>query len=79
MPKLFKLAEKEGIHEHTGMTRAQLIVGVVRRQIERGEKVDRVRHPRSAARRLRVPPQRRPQLPRQPGRHLRLPVAKSGG
>ena len=39
MPQLFKLAEKEGIHEHTGMTRAQLIVGVVRRQIERGEVV----------------------------------------
>src|SRR5437763_3507270 len=39
MPNLFKLAEKEGIHEHTGMTRAQLIVGIVRRQIERGEVV----------------------------------------
>src|SRR5690349_16688191 len=37
MPKLFKLAEQEGIAEHTGMSRAQLIVGVVRRQIERGE------------------------------------------
>jgi transcription termination factor Rho len=39
MPKLFTLAEKEGIAEHTGMNRAQLIVGVVRRQIERGEAV----------------------------------------
>ncbi|MGL4420403.1 MAG: transcription termination factor Rho [Gemmataceae bacterium] len=39
MPKLFQLAEKEGIREHTGMSRAQLIVGIVRRQIERGEKV----------------------------------------
>ncbi len=39
MPALFKLAEKEGIHEHTGMSRAQLIVGVVRRQIEHGEVV----------------------------------------
>ena len=39
MPKLFALAEKEGIAEHTGMNRAQLIVGVVRRQIERGEAV----------------------------------------
>ncbi|HEY2784133.1 MAG TPA: transcription termination factor Rho [Fimbriiglobus sp.] len=39
MPQLFKSAEKEGIHEHTGMTRAQCIVGIVRRQIERGEKV----------------------------------------
>src|SRR5947209_4690217 len=39
MPKLFTLAEKEGIAEHTGMNRAQLIVGVVRRQIERGEVV----------------------------------------
>src|SRR3954454_20369860 len=37
MPKLFQLAEREGIAEHTGMNRAQLIVGVVRRQIERGE------------------------------------------
>ncbi len=37
MPKLFALAEHEGIMEHTGMTRAQLIVGVVRRQIEHGE------------------------------------------
>lgn len=39
MPKLFALAEKEGIAEHTGMNRAQLIVGIVRRQIERGEAV----------------------------------------
>src|SRR5579859_7473838 len=37
MPKLFALAEHEGIAEHTGMNRAQLIVAVVRRQIERGE------------------------------------------
>jgi len=37
MPQLFKLAEKEGIHEHIGMTRVQLIICVVRRQIERGE------------------------------------------
>jgi transcription termination factor Rho len=37
MPRLFKLAESEGISEHTGMNRAQLIVGVVRKQIERGE------------------------------------------
>src|SRR5436853_5836287 len=39
MPKLFQLAEREGIAEHTGMTRAQLIVGIVRKQIERGEVV----------------------------------------
>jgi len=39
MPKLFAQAEKEGIADHTGMSRAQLIVGIVRRQIERGEKV----------------------------------------
>ncbi len=39
MPELFSLAEKEGIREHTGMSRAQLIVGIVRRQIERGEVV----------------------------------------
>jgi transcription termination factor Rho len=39
MPKLFQLAEREGIMEHTGMSRAQLIVGVVRRQIERQEAV----------------------------------------
>jgi transcription termination factor Rho len=39
MPKLFALAEREGITEHTGMNRAQLIIAVVRRQIERGEVV----------------------------------------
>ena len=39
MPKLFALAESEGIREHTGMNRAQLIVGIVRKQIERGETV----------------------------------------
>jgi transcription termination factor Rho len=39
MPKLFNLAEKEGLGEHTGMNRAQLIVGIVRKQIERGEVV----------------------------------------
>jgi transcription termination factor Rho len=39
MPKLFAQAEREGIHEHTGMARAQLIVGIVRRQVERGEVV----------------------------------------
>ncbi len=37
MPKLFAMAEKEGVHEHTGMNRAQLIVAIVRRQVERGE------------------------------------------
>jgi transcription termination factor Rho len=36
MPKLFGLAEREGIAEHTGMSRGQLIMGIVRRQIERG-------------------------------------------
>jgi transcription termination factor Rho len=36
MPKLFALAEREGIAEHTGMTRGQLIMAVVRHQIERG-------------------------------------------
>jgi transcription termination factor Rho len=39
MPKLFQLAEEQGIREHTGMNRAQLIVGIVRKQIERGEVV----------------------------------------
>jgi len=39
MPKLFALAEREGIAEHTGMTRGQLIVAIVRRQIERGDGV----------------------------------------
>src|SRR5438105_5532783 len=39
MPKLFALAEREGIAEHTGMSRAHLIVSIVRRQIERGEVV----------------------------------------
>jgi transcription termination factor Rho len=37
MPKLFQLAEREGIAEHTGMTRVQLIIAVVREQIKRGE------------------------------------------
>src|SRR5207245_3170209 len=36
MPNLFAFAEKEGIFEHTGMNRGQLIMGVVRKQIERG-------------------------------------------
>src|SRR5438874_11369493 len=36
MPKLFAFAEKEGLMEHTGMSRGQLIMAVVRRQIERG-------------------------------------------
>jgi transcription termination factor Rho len=36
MPKLFAFAEKEGIVEHTGMSRGQLIMAVVRKQIERG-------------------------------------------
>src|SRR5438132_10124916 len=35
MPNLFAYAEREGIAEHTGMTRGQLIMAVVRRQIER--------------------------------------------
>src|SRR5207247_4338953 len=39
MPKLFALAEQEGIAEKTGMNRAQLILSIVRRQIERGEVV----------------------------------------
>src|SRR5581483_5327218 len=39
MPKLFAFAEKEGVAEHTGMNRGQLIAAVVRRQIERGEVV----------------------------------------
>jgi transcription termination factor Rho len=39
MPKLFAQAEREGIAEHNGMSRAQLIVAMVRRQIERGEVV----------------------------------------
>jgi transcription termination factor Rho len=36
MPKLFAYAEREGIAEHTGMNRGQLIMAVVRKQIERG-------------------------------------------
>src|SRR3984893_2312914 len=39
MPKLFSQAEREGIGEHNGMSRAQLIVAMVRKQIERGEVV----------------------------------------
>ena len=37
MPKLFALAEREGVAEHTGMNRGQLIVSVVRQQVVRGE------------------------------------------
>jgi transcription termination factor Rho len=37
MPKLFQLAEREGIAEHTGMTRVQLIIAVVREQIKRDQ------------------------------------------
>src|SRR6266545_6507761 len=36
MPRLFGLAEREGIAEHTGMSRGQLIMSMVRHQIERG-------------------------------------------
>src|SRR6516225_7113418 len=36
MPKLFAFAEKEGVAEHTGMNRGQLIMNMVRNQIERG-------------------------------------------
>jgi transcription termination factor Rho len=36
MPKLFGVAEREGIAEHTGMSRGQLIMQVVRHQVERG-------------------------------------------
>jgi transcription termination factor Rho len=39
MPKLFAVAEREGLPEHAGITRAQLIVGIVRKQVERGEVV----------------------------------------
>src|SRR5258708_6394372 len=37
MPKLFQLAEREGIAEHTGMTRVQIIIAVVREQIKRDQ------------------------------------------
>src|SRR5262249_22589750 len=36
MPKLFALGEREGITEHTGMSRGQMIIAIVRQQIERG-------------------------------------------
>ena len=39
MPKLFAQAEREGITEHAGMTRVQLIVSIVRKQVERNEVV----------------------------------------
>src|SRR6266436_4072257 len=39
MPKLFAFAEKEGVAEHTGMNRGQLIAAVVRNQVERGQVV----------------------------------------
>jgi transcription termination factor Rho len=37
MPKLFAQAEREGIVEHAGMTRVQLIISIVRKQVERNE------------------------------------------
>jgi transcription termination factor Rho len=36
MLKLFSTAEREGISEHTGMSRGQLIIAIVRQQIQRG-------------------------------------------
>src|SRR5436305_9092070 len=39
MPKLFALAEREGITEHAGMTRVHLIVSIVREQVKRNEVV----------------------------------------
>src|SRR5438046_7706117 len=36
MPKLFAYAEREGVVEHTGMNRGQLIMTIVRHQVERG-------------------------------------------
>src|SRR5262245_7500436 len=36
MPKLFAYAEREGVVEHTGMNRGQLIMAIVRHQVERG-------------------------------------------
>ena len=39
MPKLFTLCEREGVNEHVGMNRGQLIVAVVRKQVERGDVV----------------------------------------
>src|SRR6266852_4359127 len=39
MPKLFAFAEKEGVAEHPGMNRGQLIAAVVRNQVERGQVV----------------------------------------
>ncbi|MCS6850392.1 MAG: transcription termination factor Rho [Gemmataceae bacterium] len=39
MPRLFTFAEKQGVADHTGMNRGQLIAAVVRKQIERGEVV----------------------------------------
>lgn len=39
IPKLFEILEKEGVQEHSGLNRVQLIIQVVRRFIERGETV----------------------------------------
>jgi transcription termination factor Rho len=36
MPRLFSVAEREGVADHPGMNRGQLIAAVVRHQIERG-------------------------------------------
>src|SRR5207244_7086614 len=38
-PRLFGVAEQEGIMEHVGMNRGQLIAAIVRRQVERGQVV----------------------------------------
>ncbi|MBX7102939.1 MAG: transcription termination factor Rho [Gemmataceae bacterium] len=39
MPRLFETAKAEGLPDHAGINRAQLIVGIVRKHIERGEVV----------------------------------------
>ncbi len=39
MPQLFTMAEAEGITEHTGMNRGQVIVALVRKLIEKGDPV----------------------------------------
>lgn len=39
VPKLFEMADREGMPEHGGMNRVQLIIQVVRRLIEKGEAV----------------------------------------
>jgi len=72
MPKLFAFAEREGVAEHTGMNRGQLIAAVVRCQIGRGDVVRGSGTLEVLPDGYGFPPQRGSQLPRVARRYLRL-------